>query len=106
MNAASIQRLTWKHYICAVLAAYLSPWLAAYLAYVLFHMLLGIPASGFIPDDAFSTLVAFFFAWIPASIEFIILLPFLRSRRWRLLVYTFICVGWLLLFWFTPNYIR
>ena len=127
MNTASIHRVSWKHYLGAAVASYLSPWLAAYFGYVFFHLCLGFPPSWLLPADTIpafymyipippflafwavlvpAVIWAFLDTLIPAAISFLILLPFLRSRSRRLLAYFFICVGWVLLVGFTPYYTR
>jgi hypothetical protein len=128
MSSASTQPVSWKQYFGATVASYFAPWLGAYFGYVFIHVWLGFSSSWhsvlwtvdpipifFVPIPIPSFLAfyavlipdaiwAFLATLIPATISFLIILPFLHSRSRRLLAYSLICAGWVLTFLF-PAYL-
>jgi hypothetical protein len=101
MEKLQAQRVSWLHYIFAAFLSYLAPWLAAFLDAFIWQRILSHPINRFdLEQSHFSTSV-WLIMIIPAVINFLILLPFLRFPIRRQIAYFCICIGWLILLWFS-----
>jgi hypothetical protein len=98
------QHLSWFHYLFAVIIAYLTTWM----------ILLGsgcweyfVMQHGFSiyhpPADPVPPLSAFLWMAVPAVINLLILLPFLRFPVRRRIAYICLLAGWGLLLWCIPR---
>jgi hypothetical protein len=97
-----VQRLSWFHYVIAALVAYLTTWLAAFSWDFFRHRILSHPFSRFHPeqDDYDFSLSTFLWMTIPAAINLLILLPFLRFPVRRRIAYVCLFAVWIFVLWY------
>jgi len=94
-----IQRLSWFHYVFAVFAAYLLPWLDMFLLSMYWRLRTGVIYDRYHQGEDDSVVPTLVVTTIVAVINFLILLPFLRFPVRRRIAYFCLCVGWLVVFW-------
>jgi hypothetical protein len=97
-----VQRLSWFHYVIAALVAYLTTWLAGFFWDFVQHRILSHLYSRFHPEqDSYDfSLSMCLWLTIPAAINPLILLPFLRFPVRRRIAYACLFVVWIFIFWF------
>lgn len=97
------QKISWFHYVFAAFVSYLTPWLLIFFSMFIDHFVLShpFPYDRFHPErNNFDFSVAeFLWMAVPAVINFLILLPFLRFPARRKIAYVSLLGGWLLVSW-------
>ncbi len=96
------QHLSWVHYLGAALVSYLTTWLAVYLWMFIHYFILSHPFDRFHPerDSLDFPLSVLLWMTIPAAVNFLILLPFLRFPVRRRTAYGCLLAAWTFIFWF------
>jgi hypothetical protein len=89
-----LERLTFRHYACALLMSYLVPWLGAFIGSLWFLHDYSMPFSRLFLDADPEILIVML---LPAGITFLALLPFLRYRLGRKAAVVALCMIWLVL---------
>jgi hypothetical protein len=102
--SSSAQHLSWFHYLFAGIVAYLTTWmiflgLGCWDCFVLQHGFSIYRPAG----DLFPPLSAFCWMTVPAVVNFLILLPFLRFPVRRRIAYVCLLAAWALLLWCVPK---
>jgi hypothetical protein len=97
-----VQRLSWFHYAFAALMAYLMTWLVVFFWEFYQYRILSHPYTRFALEyGSFNfSLGTFLRMTVPAAINFMILLPFLRFPIRRCVACVCIFVAWIFVFWF------
>lgn len=100
---SEVQKLSWFHYVFAALVSYFTSWLLIFFSMFIDHLVLShpFPYDQFHPERNNSDFSATEFLWmaVPAVINFLILLPFLRFPVRRRIAYICLIAGWLLIAW-------
>src|ERR1035441_10070696 len=96
------RRLSWFHYFIAAFVSYLTVWLVGFVWMFYYYFVSAHPFNKFHPErDSFDiSFSSMLWMTIPAAINFLILLPFLRFPVRRRIAYVFLCAGWLFILWF------
>jgi hypothetical protein len=100
MNQNAVQKLSWIDYAFAAFASYLMTWLAIFFWECWRHFILSHPFNRFHPADPIPAFSDFLRMTLPAAINFLILLPFLRFPVRRRIAYVCLFAVWIFVLWF------
>lgn len=87
------QKLKWFHYIVAALASYLAAGAVVFAVFVFSAQTLALRnlKIDFSPPDFWLLVI------VPGTVTFLIVLPFLRFRLMRRIIFVCVWLGWLVL---------